>query len=79
MPRSPWIRGSAQMPVGSIALRKRVKRNLRLSIEDKHERYNKYKLEYAASHPFWCEVCDKVLDRGSKNRHIVSKVHMKTL
>ena len=67
------------MPVGSIALRTRLQRNIKYSIEDKHERYNKYKREYAESHLFLCDVCDKVLHRGSKNRHLVSKVHMKAL
>lgn len=45
--------------------------------DGKRERYNKYKREYAASHQFHCLVCNKVLRRGSKNRYLVSKGHLK--
>lgn len=48
-------------------------------MEGKRESYNKYKREYAASYPFHCEVCDKALHRGSKNRHLKSRVHLKAL
>ena len=38
-------------------------------MDSKRERYNKYKREYAKSHPWSCDKCGLMLHKGSKNRH----------